>query len=114
MAPDILRWLCWFDGGLEMTGDKHATGSRLTALLAAVGFACLSAAVGCTTTSTTARTPSTTTSSTRVAHADSSATQAKKPKHDASGKHRHEHCHIKGNGKNEVCHDHPHDGGTHH
>jgi hypothetical protein len=41
-------------------------------------------------------------------------TQTKKPKHDASGKHRHEHCHIKGNGKNEVCHDHPHDGGTHH
>jgi hypothetical protein len=49
-----------------------------------------------------------------VAHGGSTTTQAKKPKHDASGKHRHEHCHIKGNGKNEVCHDHPHDGGTHH
>ena len=90
-----------------MNRDKHATRSRLTTLLAAIGFACLSAAVGCTTTTTSTGSP-------RVAHGGSTTTQAKKPKHDASGKHRHEHCHIKGNGKNEVCHDHPHDGGTHH
>ena len=101
-----------------INGDKYATGARLTTLLAAMGFACLSAAVGCTTTSTTTRTTTTTSStsagSPRVAHADPSTTQAKNPKHDASGKHRHEHCHIKGNGKNEVCHDHPHGGGAHH
>jgi len=49
-----------------------------------------------------------------VARVDPSTTQSQKPKHDASGKHRHDHCHMKGNGKNEVCHDHPHDGGSHH
>lgn len=86
-----------------MNGNKHARGSRLTALFAAVGFVCLSAAVGCGTTSTMT-----------VARTGSNTTQAKTPKQDASGKHRHDHCHIKGNGKNEVCHDHPHDGGTHH
>jgi len=88
-------------GVLMANRNKHATGSRLTVWLVVIGFVCLGATIGCTTTRT-------------VAHADPSTTQAKKPKHDASGKHRHDHCHIKGNGKNEVCHDHPHDGGTHH
>lgn len=105
-----------------MNRKKHAVGSRPASLVAAMSLVCLSAAVGCTTTSTTTRTttrtttstPSTSTSSPRVAHAEPIASPAKKPKQDASGKHRHDHCHIKGNGKNEVCHDHPHDGGTHH
>ena len=81
--------------------NKHAAGSRLTVWLVAMGFVFLGATTGCTGTMT-------------VGQVGSATTQTKKPKHDASGKHRHEHCHIKGNGKNKVCHDHPHGGGVHH
>jgi len=86
-----------------MSRNKHITRLRLTVLLAATGFVCLCATTACTSSGTMT-----------VARVDPSTTQSQKPKQDASGKHRHDHCHMKGNGKNEVCHDHPHDGGTHH
>ncbi len=95
-------------GGLMGNRNNGTAASRLAVWLVAVSLVFLGAIAGCTTTTTTRTTTRT------VAQVDPSATQSKKPKQDASGKHRHEHCHIKGNGKNEVCHDHPHDDGTHH
>lgn len=74
-----------------------------------VGWIMVGSVVGC---ATTTRTTTTTRNRTTVARVEPS--HGKKPKQDASGKHRHEHCHMKGNGKNLVCHDHPHDDGVHH
>ena len=94
---------------MQQPGAGRTRFLRLTvaSLFALAGLA------GCTTTATT-RTTTTTgpANGPRIAQVDPS--EIKKPKSDASGKHRHEHCHIKGNGKNEVCHDHPHEGGPAH
>ena len=96
-----------------MANQQEGVGRTPYAVLMVTGLIALAGVMGCTTTTTTRTTTTTTTTSdTRVAQAEPS--QTKKPKYDSSGKHRHEHCHIKGNCKNEVCHDHPHEGEAHH